>query len=156
LRQQSQCFHQLAAAPVNERRDLLMVHICSQIAKVLGLNSHYQIEPRQKLFDLGLDSLMAVELKCLLESSLQCALPTTLLFDYPTVEALVDHLAEQLSLRLSHEPAVPSSGIDETVDASAKWEELSQGEIAHLLEEKLSAISHVTEVSVPGSIKEVR
>jgi len=156
LRQQSQCFHQLAAAPVNERRDLLMVHICSQIAKVLGLNSHYQIEPRQKLFDLGLDSLMAVELKCLLESSLQCALPTTLLFDYPTVEALVDHLAEQLSLRLSHEPAVPSSGIDETVDASAKWEELSQGEIAHLLEEKLSAISHVTEVSVPGSIEEVR
>ena len=54
------------------------------------------IKPRQRLFDLGIDSLTAVELKNRLQSGLDILLGATLVFDYPTVEALVDHLLEEL------------------------------------------------------------
>jgi hypothetical protein len=44
------------------------------------------------LMSAGLDSLGAVELRNSLESSLQLQLPTTLTFDYPTIEALTAYL----------------------------------------------------------------
>ena len=45
---------------------------------------------------MGLDSLMAVELRNALGASLKCSLPATLLFDYPTLDALVDFLSKEL------------------------------------------------------------
>ena len=49
-----------------------------------------------RFFDLGMDSLRASELRNRLQTSLDCTLPPTLVFKYPTVEALVDHLARDL------------------------------------------------------------
>jgi hypothetical protein len=43
---------------------------------------------------MGLDSLMAVELRNHLGAALGTELPATLLFEHPTVTALVDHLLE--------------------------------------------------------------
>jgi acyl carrier protein len=45
--------------------------------------------------ELGMDSLMAGELKSTLESALGVKLPTTVAFDHPTVESLAEHLATQ-------------------------------------------------------------
>ena len=50
------------------------------------------IELDQPLHDLGLDSLMAVELRNLLGVAIEAELPATLLFEHPSVSALVDHL----------------------------------------------------------------
>ena len=50
----------------------------------------------QPLTEMGMDSLMAVELRNLLRGSLQQSLPATLVFDYPTVLALSDFLAIQI------------------------------------------------------------
>jgi myxalamid-type polyketide synthase MxaB len=62
------------------------------VNQVIGANETESIGLRKPLFDLGLDSLTAVELKNRIETNLQCALNTTLLFDYPTLEALCEHL----------------------------------------------------------------
>jgi myxalamid-type polyketide synthase MxaB len=115
--QKSEFLQQLEAAVPSERPTLLMTHIRSQIAKILGLSSAEQIAPRQRLFDLGLDSLMAIELKNKLEANLGQSLRSTLLFDYPTLEALVDYLAQEMGLLEPVEPA-------ETSQAEAKDEEL--------------------------------
>ena len=50
--------------------------------------------PRQGFFDLGMDSLQANELRNRLQASLDCVLPPTLTFRFPTVAALTDHLAQ--------------------------------------------------------------
>ena len=84
----------LEVTPVKERRELLVTHVREQIARVLGLKVPEQIELRQSLFDLGIDSLMAVELRTRLQKSLGQTFPSTLLFDYPTLEVLVTYLID--------------------------------------------------------------
>jgi malonyl CoA-acyl carrier protein transacylase len=100
----------LEATPVIERQGLLAAHVCQQVAKVLGLASPEKIEPGQKLIDLGLDSLMAIEFRSHLQSSLKCSLPSTLIFDYPTIGALVNYLSEEVLLLSSNETATKGFG----------------------------------------------
>lgn len=72
---------------------MLTTHVRSLVGKTLSLKEPEKIELEQRLFDLGLDSLMAIELRSYLQTSLGCNLRSTLLFDYPTLETLVDYLA---------------------------------------------------------------
>ena len=88
-----------------------MEHLRAVIQKVMG--GDMKIEPHERLFNLGLDSLMAVELKNLLESSLRQPLRSTLFFSDPTVEKLTDYLSKEvLPALLSSEPSVQQSPDD--------------------------------------------
>ncbi len=60
--------------------------------RVLGLAGDCQLTRASRLGELGLDSLMAVELRNALGAALGLALPATLLFDYPTIETLADFI----------------------------------------------------------------
>ena len=57
------------------------------------------------LKEIGLDSLMAVELRNALTRSLGQPLPATLLFDHPTLDALAAHLAQRLDLDAEVSPS---------------------------------------------------
>jgi NADPH:quinone reductase-like Zn-dependent oxidoreductase/SAM-dependent methyltransferase len=87
----------LASATPGRRLDILLDFVQTQAAGVLGLGSA-QIGPRTPLNELGLDSLMAVELRNLLGQGLAIPqpLPATLVFDYPSVESLAGYLAESV------------------------------------------------------------
>ncbi|MCP4117669.1 MAG: SDR family NAD(P)-dependent oxidoreductase [Desulfobacteraceae bacterium] len=78
----------LQSAPGDGRSDILNRHIRKRVSGILKIKSPDRIAAREPLFDAGLDSLMAVALKKELEQDLGQKLPTTLIFDYPTVEAL--------------------------------------------------------------------
>jgi aryl carrier-like protein len=82
---------------------VLIEHFRGQVARVLGLKSAGGIDARTPLVDLGLDSLMAVELANQLRAATGARLRVTQLFDHPTIDALAEHfLKDVLAL---HEPA---------------------------------------------------
>lgn len=79
-----------------EGKTILTDFIRHQVAKLLGLNPQQQLDVKQPLIDFGLDSLASVELRNNLQSSLGCSLRSTLLFDYPTIDDLANHLGDFL------------------------------------------------------------
>jgi myxalamid-type polyketide synthase MxaB len=87
---------ELKQAPPGDRLALLAAYARTQVTRVLGMSPEDPIAPRQPLIDLGVDSLMALELRNRLEAGLGLSLRATLLFDFPTLEALVAHLAEKV------------------------------------------------------------
>jgi len=89
---------QLEQTPPNKRRSLLLEYVRNQATKVLSLDASFTIDPKQPLTSLGLDSLMAVELRNLLGSGLNLtrSFPATLVFDYPTLAALTAYLAKEV------------------------------------------------------------
>jgi len=89
---------ELDAVPANQRRAVLASFVREQIGRSLGIADESTIGERQRLFDLGFDSLMAVELRNRLEVALKKPLRRTLAFDFPRVDALTDHLAGVLGL----------------------------------------------------------
>src|SRR5262249_30615104 len=80
-----------------DRVNLLLTHIRETIAGILAFDSAERVEPQQGFFEMGMDSLMAVELKNRLEASLNQSLPPTLAFDFPNCKALAQYLARPVS-----------------------------------------------------------
>ncbi|KVM47426.1 non-ribosomal peptide synthetase [Burkholderia ubonensis] len=87
-----------------ERKRLLADAIDRAVAQVLGFGSATPDRDRG-FFEMGMDSLMAVDLRAHLEKALGAPLSVALLFDHPTVNALADFLAEQSSAAATDAPA---------------------------------------------------
>jgi len=82
----------LEAAAPETREPLLVAWLRGEVARVLGRDTPLAIDVAQGFFEMGLDSLMAVELKRTLEKALGMTLPRTLAFEFPSVAALAGHL----------------------------------------------------------------
>ncbi|MDZ7269345.1 MAG: type I polyketide synthase [candidate division KSB1 bacterium] len=101
----------LEKATPAERLELLTAHVREQVVKVLGLEGAPPPGLHQGLTDLGMDSLMAVELSNRLRASFGKSLPSTLAFEHPTIAALTQYLAtEVLAWETASEAAAPDAG----------------------------------------------
>ena len=85
----------LQTLPVEERHTAVTIHLQTQAAKILGIGTPAQVPTDKRLVDLGLDSLMAIEFLSLLQSSLGRSFSSALLFDRPTIDALVDYVLKE-------------------------------------------------------------
>jgi len=106
---------QLAEAPASERLDLLQAYVQRQVALVLGLSQ--MPDPQQGLTDIGMDSLMAVELSNRLRAGIGQPLPTTLAFEYPTIRVLTRYLVEEVLDLGTAETAVSENKPDVITEA---------------------------------------
>ncbi|RKN10669.1 SDR family NAD(P)-dependent oxidoreductase [Streptomyces radicis] len=86
----------LAGQPEAEQRRVLLDFLRGQLATALGHGSPHAIDPGSPFRDMGFDSLSSVELRNALNRAAGLRLPSTLLFDHPTPDALVDLLRTEL------------------------------------------------------------
>nr|CAD19090.1 StiF protein [Stigmatella aurantiaca Sg a15] len=133
----------LREAAVGRREQLLSAHIREQAIKVLGLNPSHPLNPLQPLNEIGLDSLTAVELKNALGRTLGSSLHATLLFDYPTIDALTRYLAKEVMGWSA--PALAPEAAEGAEDAEkarrvAEIQQLSDDEVAASINEELAAL----------------
>ncbi len=90
---------QLAELPADQRVTAVLGVVRSQVADVLGYARADDVDPARAFSELGFDSLTAVELRNRLASVTGLRLPSTLIFDYPTVAALAAYVSGELSGR---------------------------------------------------------
>nr|UUL70766.1 Beta-ketoacyl-acyl-carrier-protein synthase I [Vitiosangium cumulatum] len=133
----------LRDASAGRREQLLSAHIREQAIKVLGLNPSHPLNPQQPLSELGLDSLTAVELKNALGRTLGCSLHATLLFDYPTIDALTRYLGKEIlgwNAPDSPQESGTSAEQEEQARRLSEIQQLSDDEVAASISEELAAI----------------
>jgi acyl transferase domain-containing protein/acyl carrier protein len=138
---------QLIHAPVQQRKKLVANYLREAVAEVTRVDAA-EIREDAGFFDLGMDSLMAVELRRRIEQAVGKELPATLAMDYPRLTDVADYLlgdvlglSEQTSGKTGPQPApVMTTRTDEPIaivavacrfpgapDPEAFWEVLSGG-----------------------------
>ena len=122
----------LRVAVPDEQLELLRDFVRGAIMQVLRLPSSDAPGRDARLMDLGMDSLMAVQMRNLLGTglALERRLPATLMFDHPTIDELARFLQRQIAA-----PAV-SPGKSE----SAKPTPASAVQVAAMSEDEVEAL----------------
>jgi acyl transferase domain-containing protein/NAD(P)-dependent dehydrogenase (short-subunit alcohol dehydrogenase family)/acyl carrier protein len=122
----------LTAEKPESRRGKLAELLRAEAAEVLGLSDPTRIDMGQALNEIGLDSLLALELRNRLGAALGTPQPATLLFNYPSVEALALHVGESFVDLLDAASSV-------TVDAERDTEQALAREVLAMTDADLEA-----------------
>ena len=130
---------QLEDAPPRRRRWIVASFVNDHALDILGMPAGKPLDPSMPLGELGLDSLLAVELRNAVSAAVGRPLPATLLFDYPTIDALTDHLINDI-LRLAEEDRQVPGDAEPVVefDLVGSVEGLSDEEVDQLLAARMS------------------
>ena len=129
----SEIVRQIIQAPVDEREEIAASAVRDVVMAVLRSDPDRPPSRDARLLDLGLDSLMAVRLRNQLQKKLALpeALPSTLVFDYPTIR----HIAKLIVKRAA--PEQPSA--DDEGPAEADLAAMSDAEVEAMLLKRLES-----------------
>lgn len=122
---------ELTARRGRARYEYLADRIRGQVCAVLGLSETQLTSDNEGLTVLGMDSLMAMELRTRLQHLTGRSFPATIAFEHPTVAALTTVVLATLAL-----PEADTSGDDDPAEDLAEAD-LEADEIARLLNEEL-------------------
>ena len=117
---------------VNKSHDVETL-VRAELGRVLGLANSGEIEPSTGFADLGLDSLMALQLRRRLSVLSGLELPATMTFNHPTLETLSYYLVERIS---GTEAPVATA----TADASLAEDPILDADVHAMLLAELDAV----------------
>lgn len=121
----------------DRQREIMLEHIGRLLGSVLGIAG--DIDARRGFFELGMDSLTAMELRNRLQREFKAPLDATLTFKYPTISALADYL---LSLLADNGPKQDAANAAPVATAES---EINREEPILSLDEQLADIDRFLE-----------
>jgi len=92
----TQWLDKLRDLPLIDRNLGLLNYVSREVRQVFGMSPQDPIDECCGLFELGMDSLMSVDLKRRLESGTGLQLPDTVTLTYPSITVLAQYLGEKL------------------------------------------------------------
>ena len=112
--------------------------VAQELAAVLGYASPADVNLGLGFPDLGVDSLLAVDMRNRLEHVLAVELPVTILFDFDNPSALAAGLVDLVGAKAGPAPELASPSFDANEEAALRAEiaSLSEEEVARLLAEE--------------------
>ena len=122
--------------PAPARESWLANVVWEEICRVLRMDDGAPIELDRGFFEMGMDSLVSVELKNRLEARLGRSVPAMLTFNFPTVRTLSGHLSREFTasaMPVANGTSAPLNGDGEV--------ELNDEEVASLLASKLKSLT---------------
>jgi hypothetical protein len=133
----------LTEASPEERPGLILVGVRGHAGRILGLAGADALDPSVPLIDMGLDSLMSVDLKNRIEADFAVSLPVGSILEGPSCEELADLVAALLdagsgstTLRDADAPTGASDATPDALDAErllADIDRLADDEVDALL-----------------------
>ncbi|MDH6110588.1 acyl transferase domain-containing protein/acyl carrier protein [Kitasatospora sp. MAP12-15] len=87
----------LRGLPAAERTTAITDFIRHRVAAVLHIEDADDVGPYTEFVQVGLDSLVAIDLKNALEAAFRVPLPPSMAFDFPSAALLADHIDQQLA-----------------------------------------------------------
>jgi acyl carrier protein len=137
----TECARRLEEAPLGDRYRLMMTEVVQVVLSVMRLEADDRVDHTKGFFEMGMDSLMAVELAQCLEDRLGRGISTDSVFNHPTVEALSEYILLEI-LKLEFTSKITSKSLQPDLDTEAillaKIEKLSESEAEALLRERLA------------------
>lgn len=114
---------QFDKANMKERKERLKTLVLSVTAKILSIPELSSIDINKGFFDLGMDSIKAVEIKTQLQEQFnnRIVLDNSLIFNFPTIKALIEHLVNELS---PEKPKEKKVALDSTHSSSSDAEDI--------------------------------
>ncbi|MDJ1172323.1 type I polyketide synthase [Roseofilum sp. BLCC_M154] len=141
--QRSEFLQQLYQAPESERLEILIEHLQNDVAKIIGLSKSKLPDPELGFFRMGMDSLMAVELRNKLMATFSFSISTATLFEKSNIKDLADYLlAEIFSEEKEEEWSVEES---ENITPPQKIEMEFEGELDSAIASELEEIQALLE-----------
>ena len=112
----------------DSRKLSLVEFLCRQTASVLRMPKE-SLQTDTPLKDAGLDSLMTLELRNIIEREIDLKLSSTLIWRYPTIEQLADFLASEIGGTIDEDIE-----IEESTESNAEEIELDEEDEEGLLD----------------------
>ncbi|AOX02678.1 hypothetical protein BJP34_27445 [Moorena producens PAL-8-15-08-1] len=117
----------LKASSQIERKKLLITHLQTEVAKVLGMTA-FQIDVQQPLNTMGLDSLMAVELRNRVQNDLGVDVPIVKFIEDISIVGLATEVNGQLT-QIDITQRLEQDEDEQTLLSNAKDSDLIEGEL---------------------------
>jgi phthiocerol/phenolphthiocerol synthesis type-I polyketide synthase C len=137
----------LIELPENEVLPAVIDIVRAEIAQILRIAPE-RIEPATSLFDMGMDSLMAVELATSIEGRLGIQLSALALTDAPTIERIAGQIVQRLRPSSDGPQTVPTDDFA----SSSQVQMIAAQHASEITHEEAKALSAEMETSAPISL----
>ncbi|EMN1932260.1 acyl carrier protein, partial [Burkholderia ambifaria] len=124
-----------AAVDVDARLEIARRHLVGIVRRIMALDAARPLAQDKSFHELGLDSLMAIELKRALQEGFAARVPATVMFDYPDIDSLAHWLAGPA--QAARAPASASAPTPRAAPAADALDQLDEGELANVLDKLL-------------------